>query len=103
MAAAASRSRSAAIRHPAAHTIGPACERRLAVIRQVLADHDVPRHPDAHTIGTACERRPLGSEPAGAGNRPPTRSAPPVSVSRLAAIRQVPPPRQCPQRDWPRL
>jgi len=40
--------------------------RRLAAIRQVLADHDVPRHSDAHTIGTACERQPPGHDPAGA-------------------------------------
>jgi len=53
--------------HPAAHTIGPACERQPPVRDPAgaTAAH-VPMHPDAHTIGTACERR-------------------------LAAIRQIPP------------
>jgi len=66
-----------------AHTISPACERRLAAtgtsgqappvsvgrlaaIQQVLAAWPRPRHPDAHTIGPACERQPPGCDPAGA-------------------------------------
>ena len=100
-------------RHSDAHTIGTACERQpLAAIRQVPPAAHVPRHPDAHTIGTACERTicygnqhiaagildfktdsiaddTVGHAPqASPGIRTPTGSAPPVSVSRLAAVRQ---------------
>jgi len=56
----------AAIRHPS-HTMAAAASRsRLAAIRLVLAAAHGPRHPDAHTIGPACERQPLGRDRAGA-------------------------------------
>ena len=96
-------------RHPDAHTIGPACERQPlscdpadavdmdrdeAAPPNSLSDASIDKllgRPDAHTIGTACERQPLGRDPAGAAPEAVSTAglAPPVSVSRLAAIRQV--------------